>query len=89
MIICVDTGDSNPCFDDVRLRVSADVLLQGTRERSDTGVDRSGWRRMLSLLLSQRSFMATVWKRSNPQYLTARFRDHTARQNRITTKEQT
>jgi hypothetical protein len=42
---------------------------------------------MLSLLLSQRSFMASVWKRSNSQYLTACFRDHTGRQRRITTKE--
>jgi hypothetical protein len=28
-------GESNPCFDDVRLRVSADVLLQGIRERPE------------------------------------------------------
>ena len=42
---------------------------------------------MLSLFLSQRSFMASVWKRSNSQYFTACFRDHTGRQRRITTKE--
>jgi hypothetical protein len=35
---------SNPCFDDVRLRVSADVLLEGTREQSD----RRGLLRMAS-----------------------------------------
>src|SRR5262245_38108976 len=51
------------------------------------GVDCSGWRRMLSLLLSQFPFMASVWKRSNSQYFTACFRDHTGRQRRITTKE--
>jgi len=28
-------GESNPCFDDVRLRASADVLPERTRERSD------------------------------------------------------
>src|ERR1700730_9026883 len=42
---------------------------------------------MLSLLLSQFPFMASVWKRSNSQYLTACFRDHTGQQRRITTKE--
>jgi hypothetical protein len=31
--------------------------------------------------------MANVWKRSNSQYLTAFFRDHTGGQRRITTKE--
>src|ERR1700739_2310305 len=31
--------------------------------------------------------MAGVWKRSNSQYFTACFRDHTGRQRRITTKE--
>jgi hypothetical protein len=50
-------------------------------------VDCSGWPRTLSLLVSQGSFMASVWKRSNSQYLTACFRDHTGRQRRITTKE--
>src|SRR5215831_20964206 len=42
---------------------------------------------MLSLLLSQFPFMASVWKRSHSQYFTACFRDHTGRQRRITTKE--
>src|SRR6516165_2007242 len=42
---------------------------------------------MLSVLLSQRPFMASVWKRSNSQYFTACFRDQTGRQRRITTKE--
>jgi hypothetical protein len=37
-------GESNPCFDDVRLRMSADVLLEGTREQSD----RRGLLRMAS-----------------------------------------
>jgi hypothetical protein len=31
--------------------------------------------------------MVSVWKRSNSQYLTACFRNHTGRQRRITTKE--
>ena len=31
--------------------------------------------------------MASVWKRSNSQYFTACFRDHTGRQRRISTKE--
>jgi integrase len=31
--------------------------------------------------------MASVWKRSNSQYFTACFRNHTGRQRRITTKE--
>jgi hypothetical protein len=42
---------------------------------------------MLSLLLSHPAFMASAWKRSNSQYFTACFRDHTGRQRRITTKE--
>jgi integrase len=42
---------------------------------------------MLSLLVSQDRFMASVWKRSNSKYLTACFRDETGRQRRITTKE--
>ena len=60
-------GELNPCFDDIRLRVSADVLLEGFASKLE-GVDCPGWRRMLSLLLSQRSSMASVWKRSNSQY---------------------
>lgn len=55
------------------------------RIRND--VDCSGWRGMLSLLVSYESCMASVWKRSNSKYLTACFRDHTGRQRRITTKE--
>src|SRR5215831_12708498 len=42
---------------------------------------------MLSLSLLYRSLMASVWKRSNSQYFTACFRDHTGRQRRVTTKE--
>ena len=42
---------------------------------------------MLSLLVSQDRFIASVWKRSNSKYLTACFRDETGRQRRITTKE--
>jgi hypothetical protein len=47
--------------DDVRLRVSADVLLEGLAS-DQIGVDCSGRRRMLSLLLSQFPFMASVLK---------------------------
>ena len=50
--------EPNPCFDDVRLRVSADVLLEGIHEQAES-VDCFGWRRMLSQFLP----IASVWKR--------------------------
>ena len=76
----------NPCFDDSYPRASADVLLEGTREEAE----RRGllWMApdVITFVIAFR-FIASVWKRSNSQYLTACFRDHTGRQRRITTKE--
>jgi hypothetical protein len=71
----------NPCFDDVRLRVSADVLLEGTREQAD----RRGlfWMApdVITFVITS-PIMASVWKRSDSQYFTACFRDQAGRQRR-------
>jgi hypothetical protein len=49
-----------------------------------TGVDCSGRRRMLSLLLSQFSFMACVWKRSNsPRFKIAEYRGGSPPRSRL------
>ena len=71
----------NPCFDDVRLWVSADVLLEGTRKR----VDRPGLLRTapdVIIFVITSPVMASVWKRSDSQYFTACFRDQAGRQRR-------
>jgi hypothetical protein len=76
----------NPCFDDVRLRVSADVLLEGTREQAER-------RGLLCMAPDVITFVITI-----PVYgqcletikfaiSYAFFRDHTGGQRRITSKE--
>jgi Tfp pilus assembly protein PilX len=41
---------------------------------------------LITFVITSR-FMASVWKRSNSQYLTAYFGDHTGLERRISTKE--
>jgi len=86
MLRHLDARGVEPVSIDVRLRVSADVLLEGTHEQAD----RRGSPRMapdvITFVITSPA-MASVWKRSNSQYFTVCFRDQTGRQRRITTKE--